>query len=111
MSKDAPVSLDAIRRITVDAQNPSGNGIVQIPLSDVAKVSLVSGASFIYRQNQQRYIPIKFSVHGRDLGGAVLDAQEKVAEQVTLPGGYRLEWVGEFGDLQQAIAISSWWCR
>jgi heavy metal efflux system protein len=96
-------SLDTIRRITVGAQNPSGNGIVQIPLSDVAKVSLVSGASFIYRENQQRYIPIKFSVRGRDLGSAVLEAQQKVAEQVTLPGGYRLEWVGEFGDLQQAI--------
>jgi heavy metal efflux system protein len=96
-------SLEAIGRIAVGAQNPGGNGIVQIPLSDVAKVNLVSGASFIYRQNQQRYIPIKFSVRGRDLGGAVLDAQQKVAEQVKLPGGYRLEWVGEFGDLQQAI--------
>ncbi len=96
-------SLDAIRLITVGAQNPSGSGIVQIPLSDVAKVSLVSGASFIYRENQQRYLPIKFSVRGRDLGSAVLEAQQKVAEQVRLPGGYRLEWVGEFGDLQQAI--------
>ncbi len=96
-------SLDAIQRITVGAQNPNGSGIVQIPLSDVAKASLVSGASFIYRENQQRYLPIKFSVRGRDLGGAVLEAQQKVAEQVKLPGGYRLEWVGEFGDLQQAI--------
>jgi cobalt-zinc-cadmium resistance protein CzcA len=74
-----------------------------VSLSDVAKVELVSGASFIYRENQQRYLPIKFSVRGRDLGGAVLEAQRKVAEQVALPGGYRLEWVGEFGDLQQAI--------
>ena len=96
-------SLDAIRRITIGAQNPSGSGIVQIPLSEVAKVSLVSGASFIYRENQERYIPIKFSVRGRDLGGAVLEAQQKLARELHLPGGYRLEWVGEFGELEEAI--------
>jgi cobalt-zinc-cadmium resistance protein CzcA len=61
-------SLDAIRRITIGAPNPSGIGIVPIPLTDVATVQLVSGASFIYRENQERYIPIKFSVRGRDLG-------------------------------------------
>jgi cobalt-zinc-cadmium resistance protein CzcA len=96
-------SLDAIRHITIGAQNPSGNGVVQIPLSDVATVSLVSGASFIYREHQQRYIPIKFSVRNRDLGSAVIEAQQKVAEQVAMPGGYRLEWVGEFGNLQDAV--------
>ena len=96
-------SLDAIRRITIGAQNPGGNGIVQIPLSEVAKVELVSGASFIYRENQERYIPIKFSVRGRDLGGAVLEAQQKIARELHIPGGYRLEWVGEFGELEAAI--------
>jgi cobalt-zinc-cadmium resistance protein CzcA len=97
-------SLDAIRRITIGAPSPSGNGIVPIPLSDVAEVKLVSGASFIYRENQQRYIPIKFSVRGRDLGGAVLEAQQEIAKEVRLPPGYRLEWVGEFGELQEAIS-------
>ncbi len=96
-------SLAAVGRITIGAQNPNGNGIVQIPLGDVANVSLVSGASFIYREQQQRYIPIKFSVRGRDLGSAVLEAQHKVDEQVKIPGGYRLEWVGEFGNLQEAL--------
>ena len=96
-------SLDAIRRITVGAPNPSGSGVVPIPLTDVANVQLVSGASFIYRENQERYIPIKFSVRGRDLGSAVLEAQQKIAEEVQLPSGYRLEWVGEFGELQEAI--------
>ena len=96
-------SLDAIRHITIGAPNPNGNGIVPIPLTDVADVKLVSGASFIYRENQQRYIPIKFSVRGRDLGGAVLEAQQKIAREVQLPPGYRLEWVGEFGELQEAI--------
>lgn len=97
-------SLEAIRRITIGAPNPTGNGAVQIPLTDVASVRLVSGASFIYREQQERYIPIKFSVRGRDLGSAVIEAQNKVTEQVQLPGGYRMEWVGEFGQLQDAIA-------
>ena len=42
-------------------------------------------------------------MRGRDLGSAVLEAQQKVAEQVQLPGGYHLEWVGEFGNLQEAL--------
>ncbi|MGA2128749.1 MAG: efflux RND transporter permease subunit, partial [Xanthobacteraceae bacterium] len=65
--------------------------------------NIVSGASFIYREQQERYLPIKFSVRGRDLGSTVLEVQQKVNEQVQLPGGYRLEWVGEFGNLQDAI--------
>jgi len=96
-------SLDAIRRITIGAPNPGGNGVVPIPLTDVASVRLVSGAAFVYRENQERYIPIKFSVRGRDLGSAVAEAQQKIAQQVQLPAGYRLEWVGEFGELQEAI--------
>jgi cobalt-zinc-cadmium resistance protein CzcA len=96
-------SLDAIRRITIGAPSPSGGGVVPIPLTDVASVRLVSGASFIYRENQERYIPVKFSVRERDLGGAVLEAQQKIAQQVQLPAGYRLEWVGQFGELQEAI--------
>ena len=96
-------NLDVIRRINIGAQNPNG-GVVQIPLADVAQVSLVSGPSFIYREKQQRYIPIRFSVRGRDLGSTVLEAQRKVAEQVPLPGGYRMEWVGEFGNLEEALA-------
>jgi heavy metal efflux system protein len=96
-------SLDAIRRITIGAPNPGGSGVVPIPLTDVATVRLVSGASFIYRENQERYIPIKFSVRGRDLGGGVLEAQQKITQQLQLPAGYRLEWVGQFGELQEAI--------
>jgi len=96
-------SLDAIRHITVGTTNPGGSGVVPIPLGDVAKVNLVSGPSFIYRENQERYVPIKFSVRDRDLGSAVLEAQRKMAEQVALPPGSRLEWVGEFGELQEAI--------
>ena len=97
-------SLSAIRRIAIAAPSPNGNGIVPIPLTDVADVKLVSGASFIYREQQERYIPVKFSVRGRDLGGAVREAQQRIAKDVRLPPGYRLEWVGEFGELQDAIA-------
>jgi cobalt-zinc-cadmium resistance protein CzcA len=97
-------SLEAIRDITIGAPSANGAGVVQIPLRDVANVQLVSGAAFIYRENQERYIPIKFSVRGRDLGGAVLEAQQKVAKAVPLPSGYRMEWVGELGDLQNALA-------
>ena len=70
--------LDAIRNITIGAQGP--NGQIQVPLSEVAKVKLTSGPAFIYREQQQRYVPIKFSVRGRDVGSAVLEAQKKVAE-------------------------------
>jgi heavy metal efflux system protein len=97
-------NLDAIRHIPIAAQAANGSGIIQIPLQDVADVGLVSGAAFIYREQQQRYVPIKFSVRGRDLGGAVLEAQHAVDSTVPLPGGYRLEWVGEFGNLQEAAA-------
>jgi cobalt-zinc-cadmium resistance protein CzcA len=95
---------DAIRRIPIGIPDTSGSGeTVQIPLGDVASVQLISGPSFIYREQQQRYVPIKFSVRGRDLGSAVLEAQSKVARAVRIPGGYSLEWVGEFGNLQDAL--------
>ena len=94
--------FDAIRGITIGASAPGG-GVVQIPLGDVANVRLVSGASFIYRENQERYLPIKFSVRGRDLGGTVADAQQRIGQQIKLPPGYHLEWVGEFGEFQEAI--------
>jgi cobalt-zinc-cadmium resistance protein CzcA len=96
-------NFDAIRRITIGAPNPTGSGLVQIPLGDVASVRLVSGASFIYRENQERYIPVKFSVRGRDLGSAVSDAQDRIASRLHLPAGYRLEWVGEFGEFEAAL--------
>jgi cobalt-zinc-cadmium resistance protein CzcA len=94
--------LEAIRNLPIGATNPNG-GVVQVPLADVADVRLVSGAAFVYRENQERYIPIKFSVRGRDLGGAVLEAQRAVADKVKVPGGYHLEWVGELGELQSAL--------
>jgi cobalt-zinc-cadmium resistance protein CzcA len=95
-------SPDAIRDISVGIQGDKGT--MQIPLSEIATVDLVSGAAYIYREQQQRYLPIKFSVRDRDLGSAIAEAQRKIAQQVALPAGSRLEWVGEFGNLQDAIA-------
>jgi cobalt-zinc-cadmium resistance protein CzcA len=96
-------SLAEIRRLPIGVVAPNGNTVF-IPLTDVASVQLISGPSFIYREGQERYIPIKFSVRDRDLGSAVLEAQQKVAQHVVLPGGYHLEWVGEFGNLEEALA-------
>jgi len=96
-------SLEAIRRISIGASSPAGTGIVQIPLREVADIELVSGASFIYREGQERYIPIKFGVRERDLGSAVLEAQRRIAAEVPMPSGYRLDWAGEFGELQDAL--------
>ena len=94
-------SAEAIHNLRIGAQGP--NGITQIPLSEVASINLVSGAAYIYREQQERYLPIKFSVRERDLGSAIKEAQEKVAQNVQLPLGSRAEWVGEFGNLQDAI--------
>lgn len=97
-------TVDAIRRITIGAPSPNGVGSIQVPLSEVANVKLTSGASFIYREHQERYIPIKFSVRGRDLGGAVAEARARIARNVHLPSSYHLEWAGELDNLNNAVA-------
>ena len=95
-------SIDAVRNIKVGYQ--TGNGAnAYIPLSELADISLDTGASYIYHERNQRYIPIKFSVRGRDLGSAVTEAQNRIAQNVKLPSGYRLLWSGEFEELQLAI--------
>jgi cobalt-zinc-cadmium resistance protein CzcA len=95
---DAPYrsSLDAIGRIPVGG--PRG-----ATLADVAEIKLVSGVSYIYREDAGRYLPIRFSVRGRDPASTVAEAQEAVAQRVELPPGYRLDWVGEFRNLQDAL--------
>jgi len=97
-------TIDAIRRITIGAPSPDGAGTIQVPLSEVADVKLTTGASFIYREHQERYIPIKFSVRGRDLGGAVDEAHARISQTVHLPSGYHLEWAGELDNLNNAVA-------
>ena len=95
-------SAEAIQNLRIGAAGQGGT-VTQIPLSEVASINLVSGAAYIYREQQERYLPIKFSVRERDLGSAIQEAQDKIAAQVELPPGSRIEWVGEFGNLQDAI--------
>jgi heavy metal efflux system protein len=81
----------------------AGNGLTAyIPLKELATITLDTGASYIFHEHNQRYIPIKFSVRDRDLGGTVAEAQERIAQKVKLPSGYRIDWAGEFEGLQQA---------
>jgi cobalt-zinc-cadmium resistance protein CzcA len=88
--------LDAIGRIPVSATSAA-------TLADVAEIRLLSGPSYIYREDASRYVPVKFSVRGRDQQGTVEEAEARVLANVHLPPGYRLEWVGEFRNLQDAI--------
>jgi heavy metal efflux system protein len=95
-------SAEAIQNLRIGVAGANG-AITQIPLSEVASIKLISGAAYIYREQQERYLPIKFSVRERDLGSAIREAQDKVESNVQLPPGSRVEWVGEFGNLQDAI--------
>jgi heavy metal efflux system protein len=74
----------------------------QIPLSELATIGETSGASFIYRENNSRYIGIQFSIKGRDLEGVVRAGQDAVNKAIHLPEGYRLEWGGEYSELLAA---------
>ncbi len=94
-------SIEKISNIRVAYQTDGGRN-AYIPLKELATISLDTGASWIYHESMQRFIPVKFSVRGRDLASTVQEAQERIAKNVTLPSGYRLVWAGEFGDLQEA---------
>ncbi len=96
-------NVDAIRSIPIalprsDPKTPQA----YIALSDIADVKMETGAAYIYRENSQRFIPLKYSVRERDLGSTVAEAQQRIALAVPLPPGYRMEWTGEFGALQEA---------
>jgi len=87
---------DAIRQILLPT--PDGS---RVPLGAVADVSLKEGAFMIYRENGRRYIPVKFSVRGRDLAGTIEDVQTRIRANVHLPQGYHYEWAGEYESLRQ----------
>jgi cobalt-zinc-cadmium resistance protein CzcA len=96
-------TVETIRNVKVAYATPS-NGNAYVPLSELATIAIDTGASFIYRESSQRFIPIKFSIRGRDLGSTVAEAQQRVARSVQLPTGYRILWSGEFENLQKAKA-------
>ena len=92
-------SIDAIKRVAV--VTPDG---FRIPLEELATIQMDNGASLIYRQNNSRFIAIKFSVRGRDLGSTIEEAQKLVRRQVLLPEGYYIAWTGEFESQRRASA-------
>ncbi len=94
-------SVEKIRNIKVGYQT-SGGANAYIPLSELATITLDTGAAWIYHETTVRFIPVKFSVRGRDLGSTVAEAQARIAKNVKLPSGYRIIWAGEFEDLQLA---------
>jgi heavy metal efflux system protein len=96
-------TLEAAQNIKVAVATASGTN-AYIPLTELADITLDTGASYIYHESGERYIPVKFSVRDRDLAGAVSEAQQRIAENVKLPPGYRIVWAGEFEDLQNAQA-------
>jgi cobalt-zinc-cadmium resistance protein CzcA len=96
-------TVEKIREIKVPYQT-SGGANAYIPLSELATITLDTGASWIYHESNERFIPVKFSVRERDLGSTVGEAQKRIAENIRLPIGYRLVWAGEFGQLQAAKA-------
>jgi len=96
-------SPEAMRNILLSS--PDSN---RVPLGQVAEIGFHEGAFMVYRENGRRYIPIKFSVRGRDLAGTIEEVQSKLDRSVRLPEGYHYEWAGEYDSLrreQQRLAI------
>jgi cobalt-zinc-cadmium resistance protein CzcA len=89
-------AIESIRLLS-----PSGE---RVALAQLTKSRLEEGASEIYREGNQRYVAIRYSVRGRDLGGAVEEAIDKVSRQVQLPRGYRLKWEGEYESQKRSEA-------
>jgi heavy metal efflux system protein len=109
LSGDLRNDPENISRIPIDVPGRDGKASYQIPLAHLAKIEPhKSGASYIYRENNRRYLPIKFSVRGRDLASAIEEAKARVMdpkEGAKLPRGYRVEWSGEFAQMQAANAL------
>ena len=103
---------EVISRIMIDVPSKGDANGYRVPLAQLATIHAHKpGASYIYRENNRRYIPIKFGVRGRDLASAIADAQHRVADPehgAKLPRGYSLVWSGEFAQMQQANARLMW---
>ena len=88
--RNDPIAIGNILVATANGQH--------IPLKELAAISVGKGASFIYREDNSRFIGVQFSVEGRDLAGAVQDAMAQVSQKVKLPQGYRVDWGGEYSE-------------
>jgi cobalt-zinc-cadmium resistance protein CzcA len=97
---------EVIARIPVDAPSQDGKPGSRIPLKQLVKIDPHKpGATYIYRENNRRYVPIKFSVQGRDLASTIHEAEGRVTDPkygAQLPPGYDIDWAGEFAQMQQA---------
>jgi cobalt-zinc-cadmium resistance protein CzcA len=103
---------EIIARIPVDAPGRDGKPGARIPLQQLVKIDQHKpGATYIYRENNRRYIPIKFSVQGRDLASTIAEAQKMVDDPkygASRPPGYDIGWAGEFDQMQQANRRLLW---
>ena len=84
-----------------DLMIPTQDG-AKIPISEISNIKTLTGPAFVYRDNNYRYIPVKFSIRGRDLGSTIKEAQKNVDANVHLPEGYKMSWNGEFENQQRA---------
>ncbi len=94
--RDTKEAIEKIRLLS-----PTG---ARVSLAQLCKITVAEGASEIYREGNQRYIAIKYSVRGRDLGGAVQEAIKRVNEQVKFPPGYHIDWEGEYESQKRSEA-------
>ncbi|MGO9273207.1 MAG: efflux RND transporter permease subunit [Terriglobia bacterium] len=94
--RDTKEAIENIRLLS-----PSGE---RVSLAQLCRAEVTDGGSEIYREGNQRYIAIKYSVRGRDLGGAVEEAIKKVNSEVQLPRGYHIVWEGEYESQKRAEA-------
>ena len=90
---------DAIGNLKVPTLHGS-----KIPLKEIAEIKTITGPAFIYRDNNTRFIAIKFTIRDRDMGSTIAEAQEKVEEKIELGKGYGIEWAGEFENQVRAEA-------
>jgi cobalt-zinc-cadmium resistance protein CzcA len=96
-------NVDAVRSIPVAVPlGEPGGPTAYIALGDLGTVGVETGAGYIYRENSQRFVPLKYSVRDRDLGSTVAEAQAHIAKTVPLPPGYSMVWSGEFGAMMEA---------
>lgn len=104
--RDSPAE---IARIPIDVPAASGRPGRRVPLSQVAEIRPHEpGATTIYRENNRRFLPIRFSVQGRDLASTIAEAQRRVAGAGLPPPGYRIEWSGEFAQMRESYARLAW---
>lgn len=97
--KEARNTQEKIEELRIPTQDGTN-----IPIKEIATIRTLTGPAFIFRDNNMRYIAVKFSIRGRDLGSTIAEAQKKVNQALKLPKGYRMSWNGEFENQQRASA-------